>query len=197
MVYNCACCGVTFVSNRFRKDGEKTFCTEKCSHRFWSKEWREKNPERSKEINRRSSLKNREKRNNYQNSQYKENPEGRINRMQEWRRKNPEKYKASFKRDRERLAEWIKENYSNWKQEVIKHYTKGKNCCECCGFSDQRFLTIDHIVPRSKTKEPRMGGSSLYKYILNRNFPSGYQILCYNCNMGKRDNLDCPHKLQS
>lgn len=37
-------------------------------------------------------------------------------------------------------------------------------------------------------------GSTLYYYILRNNFPDIYQVLCFNCNWGKRLCGVCPHK---
>jgi hypothetical protein len=38
-------------------------------------------------------------------------------------------------------------------------------------------------------------GVFLYKWLVDNNYPKGYQVLCWNCNCGKRMNDGiCPHQ---
>ena len=42
-----------------------------------------------------------------------------------------------------------------------------------------------------------MGGANLMHWIIVNNFPTGFQILCHNCNFAKgivRNNNKCPHQ---
>lgn len=67
--------------------------------------------------------------------------------------------------------------------------------CSCCGYSDIRFLTIDHIEPQRSTKNERDLGQNLYhKIACGKKNLNGLQILCFNCNCAKKANADCPHK---
>ena len=72
----------------------------------------------------------------------------------------------------------------------------GGPMCACCGESNPFFLTIDHInndghVQRKQHK----AATALYSWLKARGYPPGYQVLCYNCNMGKaRNGGICPHK---
>ena len=37
--------------------------------------------------------------------------------------------------------------------------------------------------------------SSIYSWLIRNNYPEGFQVLCYNCNLGKAHNNGiCPHK---
>ena len=70
--------------------------------------------------------------------------------------------------------------------------------CSCCGETEPTFLSIDHVhndgYARGKAGEPR-SGEPLYRMLINRNFPSDFQILCMNCNHGKsRNGGVCPHQ---
>lgn len=80
---------------------------------------------------------------------------------------------------------------------VFDHY---KRKCNCCGESIPKFLSIDHVnndgqYDRYKNGKNRIKGWSLYKKIIDEDFPKRFQVLCFNCNYGKRvNNGICPHK---
>ena len=84
-----------------------------------------------------------------------------------------------------------KRSYEKVKLDVFSHYSKkisGSNvpCCAFCKETEFLFLTIDHIHGRKTAKEKRgvMKSDELYRK-LRREWPNGYQVLCYNCNMIK------------
>lgn len=81
--------------------------------------------------------------------------------------------------------------------------------CTCCGETCEAFLSIDHVnndgaedrrrrglVDKDSHKNGK-GGSSFYKQLEREGYPSGYQVLCMNCQWGKRRFGTCPHKLRS
>jgi hypothetical protein len=76
---------------------------------------------------------------------------------------------------------------------VIDHYSNGTMKCVCCGENHIRFLTVDHINGGGRKHRESM--TCRFNAWLKKNgFPSGYQILCYNCNCGKQRNKGvCPH----
>lgn len=83
--------------------------------------------------------------------------------------------------------------YSRTKLEVITYYG---GVCECCGESNIKFLTMDHI-DESGAEHRRIDRSAitLYRWLKRHNFPNGFQVLCFNCNCGKSCNGGiCPHK---
>lgn len=124
-----------------------------------------------------------------------------------YKQKNPEKIRAARKRWRVKHAEEIKkhkqkyylENRTEWqrkrkqrvfqlKMEIIKHYTKGRMCCANCGLRDVKNLTVDHINGNGEKHRKTMklsGGHSFYLWLRDLNFPPGFQILCFACNMAK------------
>lgn len=78
------------------------------------------------------------------------------------------------------------------KTQVIKYYG-GK--CACCGEKQQEFLTIDHIDGGGTAHRRKMGtgGSRFYNWLHKQNYPSGYRVLCFNCNAAEGLFGYCPH----
>jgi len=85
------------------------------------------------------------------------------------------------------------------KLEVLSHYSNDNLRCSCCGESTAEFLTLDHINGNGRKEKVQMGlenksSTAFYLLLKKRGFPSGYQVLCYNCNCGKKLNDGvCPH----
>jgi hypothetical protein len=112
-----------------------------------------------------------------------------------------------------RSANYRKVNYTEYRRKgreaSTKYYSKIKKIlfagygdrCACCGEIEPKFLSIDHVNNdgykerghRHKLNSDSYG-INLYKKIIGLNFPSQYQLLCMNCNFGKRmNNGVCPH----
>ena len=84
---------------------------------------------------------------------------------------------------------------------ILLHYSKyisNSNipCCNCCGENSHvDFLTIDHIAGKNQMdSEPKLiklgyssklKGKGLINWIIENNYPKGFQILCHNCNVAK------------
>jgi len=117
------------------------------------------------------------------------------NKLQEFKLKQSIRHKIWRNKNKERL---LKKNrdYNNIKRKksrklVFENYGKK---CECCGESNIKFLTIDHINGGGRKHRKEIKGH-LYSWLVKNNFPNGFQVLCYNCNCGKRiNNGICPHK---
>jgi hypothetical protein len=99
---------------------------------------------------------------------------------------------------KERLKERFRDYNKRLKERIVRYYTNGKMCCACCGENEIDFLSIDHIIPESKVNpgNHKNRETNLCFYLRRNKFPKGYQILCFNCNYGKRNKDDCPHKLK-
>jgi hypothetical protein len=70
--------------------------------------------------------------------------------------------------------------------------------CVCCGETEIVFLTVDHIEGGGNDHRRQLGGSSqnLYRWLIKKGFPDGFQVLCFNCNQGKHVNGGvCPHQI--
>jgi hypothetical protein len=72
---------------------------------------------------------------------------------------------------------------------ILQIYSNGFMKCNHCGYDNVDALTIDHIKNNGSIHRKRLGGSAyFYLWLLKNNFPSGYQILCHNCQWLKELN---------
>jgi hypothetical protein len=147
----------------------------------------------------------------YERQKRAENPEKARERAKQWRQKNwdaakaaaykwrlahPETWKAATKRWREKHQRDHSANVRKTNRDkVYDHYGR---TCTCCGEDQIMFLTIDHIDNDGATHRKEMGnrgGSSFFAWMVSADFPSGFQVLCRNCNWGKHVNGGvCPHQ---
>lgn len=138
------------------------------------KRYREKNSEKLK-------LKKREE---YQRNKAKHREKSRL-----WRDANPEKWKSMMRRSNKKVR-------ISLRSEMIKEYG-GK--CRCCNESQPLFLELDHVNNNGNTDRKVNGsGAKLLGRLKKVGWPKDtYQLLCSNCNQGKRMNGGiCPHKNQ-
>lgn len=86
-------------------------------------------------------------------------------------------------------------HYASLKRVVFGHYGVS---CKCCGETNQKFLSIDHINNDGAKQRKTFGlcsGVQFYCWIVKQGFPNDLQVLCMNCNCGKRYNGGvCPHQ---
>ena len=90
------------------------------------------------------------------------------------------------------------ENGKKGRLKVLQHYSNSVNpFCACCGEDEIVFLVVDHLKGGGlKDRMARGGnGSAFYYNLIRHDFPSGYRILCHNCNHGVRLGK-CPHQLK-
>jgi hypothetical protein len=72
--------------------------------------------------------------------------------------------------------------------------------CSCCGETETRFLTLDHINNDGKKHRESLNttaGHIFYRHLVKLGFPKDVPlaVLCYNCNCGRQANGGiCPHK---
>jgi len=132
--------------------------------------------------------------------EYNDRPEVKAKRKehnQKYKNRPGEKARVKIYRDTMRVK--VLQYYS-------KHLSKSNiSCCNCCGENSYiEFLAVDHIAGRHQMdSEPelvklgyssKMQSSVLLKWIIDNNFPKGFQILCHNCNLAKGHSKDnkCP-----
>jgi len=78
-----------------------------------------------------------------------------------------------------------------YRQKCLSAY--GRKCA-CCGESQERFLTIDHVNGDGAAHRKSIG-ETLYTWLGKHDYPEGFQVLCFNCNCGRQLNGGiCPHK---
>ncbi len=123
---------------------------------------------------------------NRKRREYNKKPEVRAKKIEseaKWKKENPEKVKkcqrVASKKCRDRNRRLVFDNY-------------GRKCV-CCGESNQKFLTIDHINGGGTIHRKKIHGQT-YIWLVKNNYPEGFQVLCFNCNWGKYNNKGiCPH----
>lgn len=98
-------------------------------------------------------------------------------------KENPQRYRdqANYFRAKLRL-------------EVLQEYG---NECKCCGELNKKFLTVDHTNNDGNIHRKSFGKVvDIYRWLKINNYPRDtFQLLCYNCNLGKATNGGiCPHK---
>lgn len=104
--------------------------------------------------------------------------------------KNKEYYHNYYLTHKEQKSERERQRLQRYKEQVIEHYG-GK--CACCGESNIKFLTVDHINGGGRKHRVKVF-NKIYHWLIKHNFPPDYQILCWNCNCGKAINHGvCPH----
>lgn len=74
--------------------------------------------------------------------------------------------------------------------------------CQSCGFSDIRALSIDHVNgDGAEHRKTIAGGSQMYAWLKRHGYPSGFQVLCMNCQWIKRaeqnEATGCPKKVRN
>ena len=109
------------------------------------------------------------------------------------RKSNTKRRKTESYREYQRR--WKKEQYKRVRQEVLSYYSNNTMKCACCEENQIMFLSIDHINNDGAKHRREVRGSDLIFWLKRNNFPTGFQILCWNCNVGKRLNRGvCPHR---
>lgn len=127
--------------------------------------------------------------------------------MVKWRRENPDAAEAHRDQEKQRWYRnpTIRERHrdagirhrARLKAEVFAAY--GGAICACCRETEYLFLSVDHINNDGAAQRKELGnsgtGAPFHAWLKKNGFPPGYQILCMNCNCGKRMNKGvCPHE---
>ena len=106
-----------------------------------------------------------------------------INAWRERRSKEKKQYDAYFSKLRN------KEQNRLAKIRALQHYSNpiGATICNNCGEQDISVLCIDHLDDDGKKHRQDIGifGCRFYRWLEQRDYPEGFQVLCYNCNMRK------------
>lgn len=105
------------------------------------------------------------------------------------------RYRYDWKKgNKQKVLDTRRMYYQKVKMEVLSHYTKGTFKCACCGENTPQFLTMDHIKNDGPIHRLEIR-TRIHNWLRANNYPKGFQVLCFNCNMGKNINKGiCPHK---
>ena len=87
----------------------------------------------------------------------------------------------------------LKETREQEKDLVFEHYGRE---CSCCRETRKEFLSVDHVNNDGAEHRKTMKTSYIYKWLVKNKFPTGFQILCFNCNIAKGIYGSCPHKAE-
>ena len=136
---------------------------------------------------------------------HRSTPEFKVkDRITRKKRESTPEFKA--KQDGERLLKSMRRaivlvGYSK------RHSNSDIPCCRCCGENSfVEFLDIDHIAGRKQMDSipelVKIGYSSslkdyrLINWLIENDFPEGFQVLCKNCNGAKGIYGKCPHEMK-
>lgn len=92
--------------------------------------------------------------------------------MRELRRKDPLKYRSHSAQSKRRLKDRVFDKY-------------GRECVRC-GFTDERALTLDHVLNNGSEERTEHGERGVYRRALLDQHTAEYQTLCMNCQFIKR-----------
>jgi hypothetical protein len=97
-------------------------------------------------------------------------------------------------KNRDKIRLQSREHNRRIKYEVLSYYSvEDIPICEGClkkgnRTTDLNLLTIDHIYGdgAKHCKEIGGGGRVLYAWLKHNNYPEGYRVLCFGCNLHRR-----------
>ena len=200
-----------FHKNKGSADGFSYTCKPCAIER--TRKWLADNAEQAKESHRLYHQTHRADNNKRSKDWYQTNCENLKPAYRQYRETHKEQIRAGHKRWRDKNQDHVRE-YSReaarrdratperreyllayrreTRAKVINHYSSGLNVCLCCGESHFEFLTIDHI--NGGGNKHRQEVKSVYLWLVRNNFPVGFQVLCYNCNLAKGRYGYCPHE---
>lgn len=182
-----------YTSSEYRHIRYRILCHQKGVSYYTAKakEWKKANPEKVKQqwTKYNHNLKNIEYR-----KQYYLNQKARINRRNSLfylqnKDRIKEKRKQYYQKNKNVIKQKTKKYYESWKTYnkfiTIFHYTEGRMMCQNCDEDIIELLTIDHIEGGGNKHRKETGKANLYVWLRKNNYPQGFQILCYNCNLVK------------
>lgn len=110
--------------------------------------------------------------------------------------KDPTRRKEYVKRYHGRYREQDNARAKKWSRVLrARMFDALGRICYCCGLEDERFLTLDHVRGDGYL-EKHGSGTTRMSLAQQRGWDRAiYQILCWNCNCGKKLYKVCPHKL--
>lgn len=113
----------------------------------------------------------------------------------EYRQRQIRANQAWAKRNSIYLNKYKVERHKQLRLLALSMYSPaGEPECCCCGESETRFLTIDHIDNKGGEHRRLIGRAGIYGWLFQECYPSGFQTLCFNCNCGRAYNGGvCPH----
>ena len=178
--------------DKVKNDVKKYYNEHKNSLKEYRKNWRLENIEHVKQRSKKRYIENK-------NEITKQHEIYRINNREKLKHAAKEYRKSNqyLIRERDKYRYYNKKKMVMHKQKLqcIEYYSNGKMCCNCCGENNIKFLTIDHINNDGNIHRKSNSRHGTPKWLIDNCFPNGFQVLCWNCNLGKFHNKGiCPHE---
>lgn len=107
-------------------------------------------------------------------------------------RKRWKKAKPGYFEEARRLS---REKRADYKFTVLAMYSEGQPICSCCNENRIEFLTINHLIGKGHRRD-HLPSTALYRFLIVHDFPSGFNVLCFNCNCALGHFGFCPHTLE-
>ena len=179
-------------NERYAKDPEK--------HAAQRRECRANNLEKARAYDRQYYAENRERQLARDKAYYEKNRETILAHQKQFHAENKERVNARHRSyhewNRPKLLTAMKTRTAKRRFLVIKHYSKGKFECACCGDTRYDFFEVDHINNDGNEHRKTVKGSALHPWLIKNDYPEGFQILCTGCNKSKsRHGGVCRHDL--
>ena len=178
-----------FGRDRHQADGHQSQCKPCATAKL--REWRAANPDKAREIERRRRARHPEKTREAQRRWRAANPNRVRELNRRWQKANLGKVAQSNAAwdvaHQDKVRAKRARTLARSKARVFAHYG---TICACCGSADD--LQIDHVdgYQSDGSAGPR-SGSELYRWLVNNNFPDGFQTLCRPCNRNKASGPRC------
>jgi len=119
---------------------------------------------------------------------------GLINHGEAARRAKSGYDRERYKKTRAEKIEQQRVYRRELREAALDHYG-GK--CACCGEDRYEFLAIDHIDGGGEDHRKAIKRIPIERWLKNRGYPSGFRVLCHNCNMALGLYGYCPHESPS
>lgn len=193
-----------YAREYYRKNKERINQLRKKN--FENPEKREKRRKYDTEWHREYRKNHREKINAYQNEMYHKYKNNYLKRQKQYyythTKQRREYGKKRYNLNKIKLNFQHKERIQDLKFTVMAIYCEGNPFCQCpnCNEGQIEFLTIDHILGGGNKHRKEIGikgGADIYYWLIKNNFPEGFRVLCWNCNMARGKFDYCPHELIS
>ncbi len=89
------------------------------------------------------------------------------------------------------------ESYQRHKLDRLEMIEAYGGTCVCCGETRPEFLSIDHIFndgAEERASDTKWRAGRIQYVLRDLGYPRDrYQLLCFNCNIAKHINGECPH----
>jgi len=119
----------------------------------------------------------------------------RILSQKESHKEAAREYSRNWSRNHPELRRERARNYGLKTRRLV--YDAYGNKCVCCGESEEKFLSLDHINRDGQQHRKTAGNSTqYYRTIIKEGFPDTMQLLCFNCHMAKDFRGGCPHQIR-